>query len=145
VPYRYDDADTFGAKGDSRANDETMPRVNVIPRDPAHNGPFASPGEPEESTVEPTIRRRASEHESTNEGGSKQPEPSTEKKSFAGPKINVPQDDVKVEFARPIPGKPGLVYPPGAKESPENMVDVTGFQSGQMVRNPRTGELFRVP
>ena len=57
----------------------------------------------------------------------------------------MPQDDVKIEFARPIPGKPGLVYPPGAKESTENMVDVTGFQSGQMVRNPRTGELFRVP
>src|SRR5436190_14613146 len=27
VPYRYDDADTFDARGDSRANDETMPRV----------------------------------------------------------------------------------------------------------------------
>jgi hypothetical protein len=50
-----------------------------------------------------------------------------------------------VEFARPVPGKPSLVYPPGATESAENMVDVSGFTPGQMVRDPRTKALFRVP
>jgi hypothetical protein len=145
VPYRYDDADTFEAKGDSRANDETMPRVNVIPRDPARNGPFASPGEQEQTPAQPTIQRRATEHAAPDNAGSKQSEDLPETKSNTPPKIIVPQDDVKIEYARPIPGKNGIVYPPGAKESPENMVDVSGFQSGQMVRDPRTGNLFRVP
>jgi hypothetical protein len=140
VPYRYDDADTF----DARANDDTMPRVNIIPRDTARNGPFASPGEPEEP-VPPTMRRRAMDQASPDEAGSKPSAPFSEHKPVAPPKIIVPQDDIKREYARPVPGKSGIVYPPGAKESPENMVDVTGFQSGQMVRDPRTGNLFRVP
>jgi hypothetical protein len=50
-----------------------------------------------------------------------------------------------VEFARPVPGKPGFVYPPGTPESLDNIVDVLGFKPGQIVRDPRTKVLFRVP
>lgn len=49
------------------------------------------------------------------------------------------------EVARPVPGKPGLVYAPGSKETAEDMIDVRGFESGQPVRDPRTGKIFRVP
>jgi hypothetical protein len=48
-------------------------------------------------------------------------------------------------YASPVPGKKGLVYPPGVDKTPENMVDVGDFKPGQLVRNPRNGELFRVP
>jgi hypothetical protein len=58
------------------------------------------------------------------------------------PKTNAPSD---VQYASPVPGKKGLVYPPGVEKKAENMVDVGDFQPGQLVRNPRNGELFRVP
>lgn len=61
------------------------------------------------------------------------------------PKIAPPPGDDRVESARPVPGKPGLVYPPGAEETSDNWVDVREFKAGQLVRNPRTGKLFRVP
>jgi hypothetical protein len=57
----------------------------------------------------------------------------------------LPAADPPVEFARPVPGKPGFVYPPGAPESLDNIVDVLGFKPGQVVRDPRTKALFRVP
>jgi hypothetical protein len=53
--------------------------------------------------------------------------------------------DTKIEFARPVPGKRDMVYPPGASESEQTIVDVGGYQPGQVVRDPRTGALFRVP
>jgi hypothetical protein len=51
----------------------------------------------------------------------------------------------EVQYATPVPGKKGLVYPPGVDKTNENMVDVGDFKAGQLVRNPRNGELFRVP
>lgn len=50
-----------------------------------------------------------------------------------------------IQYGSPVPGKHGLVYPPGVEKKPENMVDVADFKPGQLVRNPRNGELFRVP
>lgn len=61
------------------------------------------------------------------------------------PKVALPPGDDRAGYARAVPGKPGLVYPPGAEETSENWVDVREFKSGQLVRNPRTGKLFRVP
>lgn len=59
------------------------------------------------------------------------------------PKTTTPSTEV--QYASPVPGKKGLVYPPGVDKTPENMVDVGDFKAGQLVRNPRNGELFRVP
>ncbi|RBP37289.1 hypothetical protein DES53_11427 [Roseimicrobium gellanilyticum] len=56
-----------------------------------------------------------------------------------------PAPSTEVQYASPVPGKKGLVYPPGVAKTPENMVDVGDFKAGQLVRNPRNGELFRVP
>ena len=61
------------------------------------------------------------------------------------PKAALPAAEETFEFARPVPGKRGLVYPPGLAQKPENMVDVEGLTPGQLVRDPRSGKLFRVP
>lgn len=49
------------------------------------------------------------------------------------------------EFAKPVRGRPGFVYPPGAGEDLAHMIDVRGFEAGQKVRDPRTGQVFLVP
>jgi len=48
-------------------------------------------------------------------------------------------------FGLPVPGSPGLVYPPGAKKTPENRLDVRGISPGTKVRDPATGHIFLVP
>jgi hypothetical protein len=45
-------------------------------------------------------------------------------------------------FGLPVPGSPGLVYPPGAEKIPENRVDVRGIPPGTKVRDPATGHIF---
>ena len=67
------------------------------------------------------------------------------KSSSKVPQSSKPAGDNVMEFGRPVPGKRGMVYPPGGEESSENMIDVEGFQPGEVVRDPRTGALFRVP
>jgi hypothetical protein len=47
--------------------------------------------------------------------------------------------------ARRVPGKEGMVYPPGVEESTATMIDVRGMASGQLAKDPRTGKIFRVP
>ncbi len=48
-------------------------------------------------------------------------------------------------FATPVPGRSGLVYPPGQDAIPENMVDVTYLARGTKVRDPVSKIVFRVP
>jgi hypothetical protein len=73
------------------------------------------------------------------------PSPSPSNTSTASTQPALPAAEPPVAFARPVPGKPGFVYPPGAPESLDNIVDVLGFKPGQIVRDPRTKALFRVP
>jgi hypothetical protein len=51
----------------------------------------------------------------------------------------------KILFAKPVPGKRGFVYAPGATEDMKNILDVRGFTPGQKMRDPRTGNTFLVP
>ena len=57
----------------------------------------------------------------------------------------LPSPPSQTSFAKPVPGKPGFVYPPGVEEESQNMLDVRGFPSGQKMRDPRTGKTFLVP
>jgi hypothetical protein len=50
-----------------------------------------------------------------------------------------------VAFARPVPGKKGIVYPPGSDETLDTEIDVSELQPGELARDPRTGNIFRVP
>jgi hypothetical protein len=55
------------------------------------------------------------------------------------------EDEGTIQFARPVPGRRGMVYPPGAEEVQANMIDVSDMTPGQLARDPRTGKKFRVP
>ncbi len=142
VPYRYDDADRpAGELKPERMGppDEPLPKVNVGSAE-TETGPAISSNKP---SVSPESRRpfmtpeeKAPTITDAPTGPSIQPE---------APKSTPPGVDPNMEFGRPVPGKRGLVYPPGADDSSENMVDVSDFKTGQIVRDPRTGKLFRVP
>jgi len=132
VPYRFDDADAAEARRNAQAADaerEMAPKPTMIPRRSVD----------EEKSTEP-LPRKSFANPNEDVAGASQPE-SLPQRSAA----TKPAPSSAVEFGRRVPGKPGVVYPPGVKEAPENMVDVGGFQSGQLVRDPRTGKLFRVP
>lgn len=111
------------------------PKPGIILRDTSPGGPITAPKEeikPAEPEASPAPTETA-------------PAPAPDKSVSTPPKTTEPAGEGGIEFARPVPGTRGLVYPPGAKESDETMVDVSGFTSGQIVRDPRTGKLFRVP
>jgi hypothetical protein len=128
VPYRYDDAE---AVDPSRYPDT---KSFTIPRGPSEEMK-PSQFDPRKSFTTPTPDANADPARQA---------PLPERRSAEG-KVVPPRTIEDIQFARPVPGKPGVVYPPGAKDSKENMVDVAGFQTGQLVRDPRTGKLFRVP
>lgn len=48
-------------------------------------------------------------------------------------------------FGKPVPGRSGMVYPPGVKETTENMLDVRDIPPGTKVRDPVTKTIFLVP
>lgn len=56
-----------------------------------------------------------------------------------------PTPPPKHEYGKPVPGRPGMVHPPGVKAAPENMVDVRDISPGTKVRDPGTGIVFLVP
>ena len=45
--------------------------------------------------------------------------------------------------AKPVPGKPGYVFSPFDPSG--GYVDVTGYTSGQKVKDPYSGKVFIVP
>jgi hypothetical protein len=73
------------------------------------------------------------------------PETSAQSASINSSAPPAPPADESIQYARPVPGKRGLVYAPGGEESSATMVDVSEFKPGQLARDPRTGKIFRVP
>jgi hypothetical protein len=49
----------------------------------------------------------------------------------------------QVPTAKPVPGKPGYVFSPF--DASGGYVDVTGYTSGQKVKDPYSGKIFLVP
>lgn len=123
---------------------EENPELELTPPPSPQTPPSSSsPSEP------PPVQRRATPEGFRAPDPSPAPSPAPEVKRTAPPSPSAPPSKStppsQVPFASPVPGKKGLVYPPGAEKKAENMVDVSDFQPGQLVRNPKTGELFRVP
>jgi len=49
----------------------------------------------------------------------------------------------QIPTAKPVPGKPGYVFSPF--DASGGYVDVTGYTSGQKVKDPYSGKIFLVP
>ena len=143
VPYRYDDGEKTGPAAQPERMgppDEPLPKVNVTP------GKTDAPDAGKPSTT-PQSRRPFMTPEEKAPASSETADlpPANSSSRSDTPKATPPGVDPNLPFGRPVPGKRGLVYPPGATDSSENMVDVSDFKTGQIVRDPRTGKLFRVP
>jgi hypothetical protein len=80
----------------------------------------------------------ASENETLSESVAPAPQPQNSSQA-------APVPVATVAFARPVPGKKGIVYPPGSDETPDTEIDVSELQPGELARDPRTGNIFRVP
>jgi len=48
-------------------------------------------------------------------------------------------------FGTPVAGRPGMVVSPYTDPSKKQLVDVTGLPTGEKVKDPYSGKLFRVP
>jgi hypothetical protein len=67
----------------------------------------------------------------------------TEKsKPSPGPSRNASTQS-QIPTAKPVPGKPGYVFSPFDPSG--GYVDVTGYTSGQKVKDPYSGKIFLVP
>lgn len=54
-----------------------------------------------------------------------------------------PSTQTQIPTAKPVPGKPGYVFSPFDPSG--GYVDVTGYTSGQKVKDPYSGKIFLVP
>ena len=103
-------------------------------------------------TVTPsTTNTQRSTTATTQPGPRSKPSPSprtspatvTEKtKPSPGPSRNTSTQS-QIPTAKPVPGKPGYVFSPFDPSG--GYVDVTGYKSGQKVKDPYSGKIFLVP
>ena len=56
-----------------------------------------------------------------------------------------PAVEENLPFGTPVAGRPGMVVSPYTDPSKKQLVDVTGLPSGEKVKDPYSGKLFRVP
>lgn len=91
--------------------------------------------EPEDAAT-PTPAPRVTSRSSTNSSRESEPSSTSETKSSATQKANLP-------YAKPVPGKSGYVFSPYDKNG--GYVDVTGFAPGSKVKDPYSGKVFLVP
>lgn len=73
--------------------------------------------------------------------GTTQPAEAGREREELGPSSNWEDE---VPFATPVPGRPGIVYSPFTGDELKT-IDVTGLEPGSMAKDPRTGQVFRVP
>jgi hypothetical protein len=77
------------------------------------------------------------------------PSQSPKEEEFTGPVRNVSAADMEkakagLPYGIPVPGRKGMVTSPYTPEEGK-YVDVTGFASGAVVKDPYTGKFFLVP
>jgi hypothetical protein len=121
-----------GGGGDERQRAtvyESRP-VSVLP-------PESAPPPPPATTVRttpPTATVRETEAET---------QPAATPRATPRTTPRVTTNEAQFPVAKPVPGKPGFVYSPF--ESNGTMIDVTGYSSGQKVKDPGTNKIFIVP
>ena len=81
--------------------------------------------------------------------GVDQPSHPSKEEEVTGPVRSVSAADVEkikagLPYGIPVPGRKGMVSSPYLPEE-DKYIDVTGFASGSIVKDPYTGKLFLVP
>jgi hypothetical protein len=67
----------------------------------------------------------------------------TEKSKPSPSSTHTTSSQAQIPTAKPVPGKPGYVFSPFDPSG--GYVDVTGYTSGQKVKDPYSGKIFLVP
>jgi hypothetical protein len=106
--------------------------VSVLP-------PESAPPPPPPTTVRSTERTTPSTAAETE--AETQPAATPRTTPRATPRVT--SNEAQFPVAKPVPGKPGFVYSPF--ESNGTMIDVTGYSSGQKVKDPGTNKILIVP
>jgi hypothetical protein len=115
------------------------PNGSARPEAPALN-PGAPFDPPVNSAPQTKARARTNDNASRSSSGESSPAPDS---APSQPAASTAKADP--EFATPVPGKPGFVYPPGVEQTSRNMLDVRDFSPAQKVKDPRSGKVFLVP
>ena len=119
---------------------------------PLQHQPEPQPTRPQPTKTQHATRRptsrAASSAAATPRAGAEPSQPPKEEES-AGPVRRVSAADmekIKAElpYGVPVPGRKGMVTSPYLPEE-DKYIDVTGFASGSVVRDPYTGKFFLVP
>ncbi len=131
----------------------------VVPK--ALPAPKPATASKSKSTKQSTVAKKSTAPKKTAKPEAKKNEVAEVSKSGAKPKSGTalppppasgeiaqvvePPKPPPLAFARPVMGRKGFVYPPGAQHSSEYVVDVSGLAPGQVAKDPRTGQAFLVP
>ena len=112
------------------------------------------PPQPQSTRPQPThatrrsTSRTAAAAAATSPGAAQQSQPSKEEKSTATVRSVSAADVEKIKaslpYGIPVPGRKGMVTSPYTPDEGK-CVDVTGFASGSIVKDPYTGKFFLVP
>jgi hypothetical protein len=104
----------------------------VTPSDPnAHRRTTTTTQNPPRTTVRPGPSPKSS------------PAIVTEKSKPSASPSRTTTTQAQLPTAKPVPGKPGYVFSPFDPSG--GYVDVTGYTSGQKVKDPYSGKIFLVP
>lgn len=95
------------------------------------------------STTTTTTQQRSTSQTKPSSSPKSSPSSVTEKsKPSPSPSRNT-STQAQYPTAKPVPGKPGYVFSPFDPSG--GYVDVTGYSSGQKVKDPYSGKIFLVP
>jgi len=117
--------------------------------------PFQSQPEPQPTGPQPAntphATRRATSRAATatTPSAAAQPSQPSKEKESTGTVRSVSAADIEkikagLPYGIPVPGRKGMVTSPYSPEE-QKYVDVTGFTSGSVVKDPYTGRFFLVP
>ncbi|HEY2138637.1 MAG TPA: hypothetical protein VGH00_01050 [Chthoniobacterales bacterium] len=109
----------------------TTPGRSVTPAPTSTQRRTTTTQSPPGTTVRPSPRPKSS------------PASVTEKSKASPSPSKTSSSQSQIPTAKPVPGKPGYVFSPF--DASGGYVDVTGYTSGQKVKDPYSGKIFLVP